>query len=444
MLPGQAPQYGVPQGVQSANHADHAPDEESQTDMVTGSYAQPTIILPTSLPAPVPIGGSWNEVQTADGRVYYFNADTGKSEWSRPADVMTENEKPILDTTWREMKIWDGRSYFYNAGTNCSVWHTPPEVELARGAFDPQLKECVDFDSLNVSEVTATAAFLHLLEERGVNDNHSFTEAMNLIGDDPRSHGVPSDKARQLIFSSYISAMMKKRIQSSRDAKRELYIQAIKEWKEWKGMSESTTFTQIEALFKERQWFKSLDQADLRKLFHAFSLEFIEIEKLKKRKLQDALMHDMKNDILARVNQIDLAKPHAIETIVSTYSNMKPQPQFWTYLSDSQKLVVIKSCISQKIRDFRMAVANKLPLTREKRSLRQEKDRIKLEIQEAIRSKAESKIVKRGQGLVLPEWNQEMEAFLTEKGVDLVLAKDLFIEFLDDMKQGRDPLAGIV
>ena len=440
---GQAPQYGVPQGS-FENIEDNMNDSIIPEQIAHTAQAQPTVILPASLPAPVPLGNSWNEVQTSDGRVYYFNAETRVSQWTKPEDIMTEDERAAIVTGWMEIKIWDGRSYFYNEVNNCSVWHVPPEIELARGNFSSDLKNCVDYDSLHKTETFARNEFLNLLQERSIDDTFTFDQAVSVIQDDYRFSLLPSDQSRQLLFASFISNLLKRKVHAVRDAKRQLFIQAVTEWKDWKGMSESVTFSQMEGYFKDNEWFQSLETADLRALFQVFSIEYIEIEKLKKRKLQDALMHEMKNDILSKLNVFDLASPSVIETIFSTYSSLKPHPQFWTYLSDSQKLVVIKSCISQRIRELRMAVANRLPLSREKRTSRQEKDRIKKTISEFAQTKAETKVVRRGQGLMLPSLNTEMEAFLAGQGIDLAKAKELFAEFVEDMKVGKDPLEGII
>ncbi len=419
-------------------------DLEPPASLHGPSQAQPTVILPADLPAPVPVGLSWSEVQTADGRVYYFNSETGVSQWIKPEEIMSDDERVILDTDWKEYKIWDGRSYFFNDRTKCSVWSIPPAVQLARGELETEIQEYVSFDSYNKTEIDSRNQFMELLLDKGVNETHTFTEAVDMIKDDARFSLLPTLQAKQLFFASYISNMTKQRVHEKRDSKRSIFIQAINDWKAWEGMSESVTFAHMQTVFMNKPWFHSVSQTDLRKLFHVFSLEFIEVEKLKKRKLQDSLMHEMKNDILSKLNTIDLATPSAVESIHALYSAMSPQPQFWTYLSDSQKLVVIKSCISQRIRDMRMAIANRLPLSREKRTARQEKDRIKKLFAEFTNSKNENKVVRRGQGVTLPEWTTELEAFLVGNSVDLASAKHLFGEYVDDTRHGRNPLEGIM
>ena len=432
--------YGQPSGIdgEETNPGSSFPHSDDPAPP-----AQPTIVLPTALPEPVPVGQSWNEVQTADGRVYYFNGETRESQWEKPHCLRSEEELSLLNSPWRQYKIWDGRSFYYNDETKCSVWSTPPEILLAGGSYDPDLTEYVDFDRVNRAEAVARNEFYKLLIERGVDDSHSFSDAVRLVEDDVRFNSLESLQLKQLLFASYISNLAKSRVHAERDSKRRLYIQAVSDWKDWKAMSESVTFAQMEAVFKNKSWFTEMDRVELIKLFHVFSTEFIEIEKLKKRKLQDALMHEMKNDILGRLNQFDLANHGVIEVIYQAYNEMKPVPQFWAYLSDSLKLVVIKSCISQRVREMRVAAANRLPMTREARAKRTRADQTKRIISEFLLTKAQSSVVKRGQGVTLPAWDRGLESHLHDHGLDLKFAKTVFDEYVNDIKLGRDPLDGI-
>ena len=121
-------------------------------------------------------------------------------------------------------------------------------------------------------------------------------------------------------------------------------------------MNESTTHQQMESHFKRREWFKKLDRLDVRKIFELYSQEYIEINKIKKQKLQDTYMQDLKNDILGN-DQVKLSSPSVVEEIFTLYK-FSDSP-FWVGLNDSQKLVVIKSCINQRIREAKLALMNR-------------------------------------------------------------------------------------
>ena len=410
--------------------------------------AQPTIVIPAAASEPIALGDNWSEVQTGDGRVYYFNSETGTSLWEKPVELKTESEVAVLTTQWREHKIWDGRSFFHNASTRCSVWNIPPEVSIAQSSnaadVDHVIIECTEFNRGLQATTEKRRDFLNLLQERGIGEHMLFAEAMDMIQDDPRYYALETPKAQQSFFASYVSNLKKSRIQASRDEVRRVYMEAVSSWKSWKGMSESVTFVQMEQAFKGKEWYDKIDRVQLVKLFHVFSSEYIEIERLKKQQLQDQLMHDMKNDILTRTREFDLGSPSVVEGIHHFYASLDKPPLFWTYLSDSLKLVVIKSCITQRLRELRMALANSIPLSRERRAVRVERDRVKKILHEVISSGAKTSVVTRGQtGIAIPKWDKELEQALSNQGVDMHAAREIFKEYVEDIKKGRDPLEGI-
>lgn len=417
----------------------------------SGPISTPTIILSTDVPAPIPLSELWSEVQTSDGRVYYYNGKSGDSQWQKPLELQNPEEAAVSNTDWKQYKIWDGRSFFYNEKTKCSVWATPPEVLIAQASssdkVDPQYYACVEFEKSFKSVDAQRAEFQSLLIEKGVDERLSFTEAMSLVSDDPRFESIPDDETRRIFFASFLSFISRKRIQEERNRIRSFCIESVRDWKEWKGMSESTTFAQMEAVFKGFSWYSEIDRLTLVELYQVFSTEFIEIERLKKRKLQDTLMQELKNDILGRLTEFDLSSLSVVDLIFQTYNKADPKPQFWTYLSDSQRLIVIKSCIAQRVREVRMSVVNQLPLSRERRSRRQEKDEIKRILGEVILSSKESSgVVSRGQSssMSVPKWTSEIErAVLAKSSLDLRIAKELFNEYVEDMKKGKNPLEGL-
>lgn len=418
----------------------------------SGPISTPTIILAADLPQPIALDEKWSEVQTSDGRVYYYDSTTGQSQWTKPPELQSSSELSVSATEWKQFKIWDGRSFFHNERTKCSVWSAPPEVMIAQASspdeVDPQYYACAEFDKSFKSIDSLRSEFHSLLVERGIDEKTAFPEAMAKICDDIRYNCIPDDETRRIFFAAYLSSLMKKRTQADRDSARALCIEAVTEWSKWRGMSESTTFSQMESSFKDRSWYGKLDRLTLIKIFQVFSTEFIEIERLKKRKLQDTLMHELKNDILSRLNEFDLSSIGVVDLIFHTYNskedeNHKP-PQFWSYLSDSQRLNVIKSCIAQRVREVRMSVANQLPLSRDRRSHRQVKDDIKRLIGQIVSGgSADKGVVSRGQSVNVPKWSNEIERAVLAQSFDVRLAKELFNEYAEDVKKGRNPLEGL-
>jgi hypothetical protein len=303
-------------------------------------------MIPAAPAQPTPIGLSWNEVQTPEGRVYYHNSATGVSQWGKPDELCSSGEKAVKDTHWKEYKIWDGRSYFVNDLTKCSVWSTPPEVSMIQN----ESMDMGSSESIQKTLLDRRLEFQTLLEEKGVNLNTTFTEAMDLIKDDLRYHALPSNEARQLFFANYITSLSRKAVQSQRDARKALYADAIRSLQSWQDMSDAATFSQMEKLFHSTPWFTQLGPLESRKLFDLFSREYIEVEKLKRQRLQDSFMQQLKSDLLEN-SRIDFTHDDIMAHVNEVYRDSTAP--FWTGLSDAQKLVVIKSCLTQRLREVK-------------------------------------------------------------------------------------------
>ncbi|KAB5580662.1 hypothetical protein GE09DRAFT_1168059 [Coniochaeta sp. 2T2.1] len=87
-----------------------------------------------------PIGGAtWTEHRTPDGRVYYYNAMTNVTQWTKPEDMMTPAERALANQPWKEYTAEGGRKYWYNTETKQSSWEMPDVYKraLAGGAGTP-------------------------------------------------------------------------------------------------------------------------------------------------------------------------------------------------------------------------------------------------------------------------------------------------------------------
>ncbi|CCK73100.1 snoRNA-splicing protein PRP40 KNAG_0M02470 [Huiozyma naganishii CBS 8797] len=95
--------------------------------------------------------GKWEQARDPQGRVYYFNRETRKSQWEKPAEWEVTDDGAVaaggaptkkvekatqgssgepVKGTWKSAKTKDGKVYFYNSATGKSSWTLPAGVQL--------------------------------------------------------------------------------------------------------------------------------------------------------------------------------------------------------------------------------------------------------------------------------------------------------------------------
>ena len=77
----------------------------------------------TSWEAPVDLHATtqvfWHSITTSDGRVYYVSSDN-ETSWQKP-------NEGLLPRGWTSKKSPEGRIYFYDSATGKTQWHAPPK-----------------------------------------------------------------------------------------------------------------------------------------------------------------------------------------------------------------------------------------------------------------------------------------------------------------------------
>ena len=71
-----------------------------------------------------PLPSGWKKCMTNDGRVYYQNSVTKKTQWVRPVEEVKVNPGG-LPSGWKECKTNDGKIYYQNYITKKTQWERP-------------------------------------------------------------------------------------------------------------------------------------------------------------------------------------------------------------------------------------------------------------------------------------------------------------------------------
>ncbi|KAL2199807.1 hypothetical protein P885DRAFT_29574 [Corynascus similis CBS 632.67] len=134
-----------------------------------------------------PPGAAWQEHRTPDGRVYYYNALTKATQWTKPEELMSPAERALANQPWKEYTAEGGRKYWYNTETKQSSWEMPDIYKraLAGGEATPT--------------TPATPATPLTAQSGGHHGGYGGA-------DHYRDHREPLNESRQLTFGNNIQA----------------------------------------------------------------------------------------------------------------------------------------------------------------------------------------------------------------------------------------------
>jgi pre-mRNA-processing factor 40 len=88
---------------------------------------------------PPPAQALWREATAPDGRVYYYNPQTKATQWTKPAEMLSDSERALSQSQWKEYTHTDGRKYWHNPSTNETTWTMPDSVKQAQASAAPSL-----------------------------------------------------------------------------------------------------------------------------------------------------------------------------------------------------------------------------------------------------------------------------------------------------------------
>ncbi|KAL5420856.1 hypothetical protein PMIN04_006103 [Paraphaeosphaeria minitans] len=80
---------------------------------------------PGGMPLPPP---AWKSVTTPEGKTYYFNALTNVTQWTKPEELMTPEERATVGTDWQILE-YNGKPYWAHKETQETTWEPPAEVK---------------------------------------------------------------------------------------------------------------------------------------------------------------------------------------------------------------------------------------------------------------------------------------------------------------------------
>ncbi|EEP78577.1 conserved hypothetical protein [Uncinocarpus reesii 1704] len=194
----------------------------------------------------------WQEARNADGRVYYYNVQTKATQWAKPFELMTSQERALANQPWKEYTAEGGRKYWYNTETKKSSWEmpdiyknalskgqdlgrlTPGTADFVAGGVTtlsayPPHRDRADHER-NIGErrtlygtaemngtvgsqhaeldyptfEDAEAAFMKLLKRHGVQADWNWEQAMRVVIRDPQYRALKDPRDRKAAFEKYV------------------------------------------------------------------------------------------------------------------------------------------------------------------------------------------------------------------------------------------------
>eukprot|EP00922_Rhytidocystis_sp_ex-Travisia-forbesii_P026820 GHVS01039323.1.p1 GENE.GHVS01039323.1~~GHVS01039323.1.p1 ORF type:complete len:734 (+),score=175.79 GHVS01039323.1:113-2203(+) len=236
----------------------------------------------------------WTEHLSKDGRRYYYNAGSGKSQWDKPDDLKSPEElKVSQQTPWKEYTTADGRTYWYNKASKQSVWNTPDVIKKLKAEEMEKEEEWTKFE-------TKTEARDHmkiLLEKKKLPARTKWEEALKILETDNRwaSLTLLTKGEKKQLYSEYISQAQKRSQEEERKRRQQARESMLEFLTKWEQLTPATTFVAFADKCCDMSWWPDIEETEKDDMFQDFLDDFDSQYKERKRKRRKERLEMVRN-----------------------------------------------------------------------------------------------------------------------------------------------------
>ncbi|KAF6013046.1 hypothetical protein HII12_001761 [Brettanomyces bruxellensis] len=109
----------------------------------------------------------WEEAIDDKGQVYYYDTETDKTQWERPAQLKNSKLDELLrQFGWETYKTDNGETYYFNTKDEKSVWELPEEVKKELNIHLSAKSESKEVSESN-TEPTGTPVVVNNVHQEG-------------------------------------------------------------------------------------------------------------------------------------------------------------------------------------------------------------------------------------------------------------------------------------